>query len=103
MKLIEDFIKSGQISKLNNQQVKKLKNKIETISKLIADRESLKKEKENGNGKKLVNTQIFQEVKSRKEENLNIIKETYEEFIGLSKKKDIAIRKCHKKFNEIQI
>ena len=103
MKLIEDFIKSGQISKLNNQQIKKLQNKIEIISKLISVRQSLKKEKENANGKKLVNTQIFQEVKSRKEENLNLIKETCQEYIGLSKKKDITIRKCHKKFNEIQI
>ena len=85
MKLIEDFIKSEQTSKLNNQQIKKLQNKIEVFSKLISARESLKKEKENGNGKKLVNTQILQEIKSRKEENLNLIKETYEEYIGLSK------------------
>ena len=103
LKIIEDFIKSGQLAKLNNQQINKLQNKIEIISKLINERPSLKKEKEKFHGKKLVNTQIFQETKRRKEENLNIYKETYEEYIGFSKKKDITIRKSHKKFNEIQI
>ena len=103
LKVIQDFIKSSQIPKLNNQQIKNLQNKIDKISKQINERQQLKKEKEKCFGKKLVNSQIFQEEKSRKEENINIIKETYEEYIGFSKKKDIAIRKCHKKFNEIQI
>ena len=103
LKVIQDFIKSGQLLKLNNHQIKNLQNKIEKISKEINERKQLKKEKEKWFGKKLVNNQIFQEAKNTKEENINILKETYEEYIGFSKKKDITIRKCHKKFNEIQI
>ena len=103
IKVIQDFIKSGQLPKLNIQQIKNLQNKIEIISKKIKERQQLKKEKEKWFGKKLVNTQIFQEAKNTKEVNINIFKESYEEYIGFSKKKDITIRKCHKKFNEIQI
>ena len=103
LKLIQDFIKSDQLSKLNNQQTNKLQNKIELIAKLINDREALKKEKERINGKKVINEQIFNEVKNRKDENISIIKGTYDEYIGFNKKKEITIRKCHKKFNEIQI
>ena len=103
IKVIQDFFKSGQLPKLNNQQTKNLQNKIEIISKKIKERQQLKKEKEKWFGKKLVNNQIFQEAKNTKEENINIFKESYEEYIGFSKKKDITIRKCHKKFNEIQI
>ena len=103
LKLIQDFTKSGQLSNLNNQQMNKLQNKIELITKLINNREALKKEKENMNGKKFINEQIFYDSKNRKDENINIIKANYEEYIGFTKKKDITIRKCHKKFNEIQI
>ena len=103
VKIIQDFLKPETLPQLNNQKIKKLQNKIELISKLIIERQSLKKEKEKEHGKKLVNNQIYQEVKRRKEENLKMYKDTYEEYIGFSKKKDITIRKCHKKFNEIQI
>ena len=103
VKIIQDFLKPETLPQLNNQKIKKLQNKIELISKLINERQSLKKEKEKEHGKKLVNNQIFQEVKRRKEENLKMYKDTLEEYIGFSKKKDITIRKCHKKFNEIQI
>ena len=103
VKIIQDFLKPETLPQLNNQKIKKLQNKIELISKLINERQSLKKEKEKEHGKKLVNNQIYQEVKRRKEENLKMYKDTYEEYIGFSKKKDITIRKCHKKFNEIQI
>ena len=102
LKIIQDFIKTGKLPKLNNQQIKKLQTKVELISKLINERSSSKKEKENWYGKKLVTTQFFQEAKRRKEEKLNFCKESLEEYIGFSKKKDITIRKCHKKFNEIQ-
>ena len=50
-----------------------------------------------------MNSQILLETKLRKEENLNIQKESYDQKIELSKKKEITIRKCHKKFSEIQI
>jgi hypothetical protein len=103
VKIIQDFLKPETLPQINNQKIKKLQNKIELISKLINERQSLKKEKEKQHGKKLVNNQIFQEVKRRKEENLKMYKDTFEEYIGFSKKKDITIRKCHKKFNEIQI
>ena len=103
VKIIQDFLKPETLPQLNNQKIKKLQNKIELISKLVNERQSLKKEKEKEHGKKLVNNQIFQEVKRRKEENLKMYKDTFEEYIGFSKKKDITIRKCHKKFNEIQI
>ena len=103
VKIIQDFLKPETLPQLNNQKIKKLQNKIELISKLINERQSLKKEKEKEHGKKLVNNQIFQEVKRRKEENLKMYKDTFEEYVGFSKKKDITIRKCHKKFNEIQI
>ena len=103
VKIIQDFLKPETLPQLNNQKIKKLQNKIELISKLINERQSLKKEKEKEHGKKLVNNQIYQEVKRRKEENIKMYKDTYEEYIGFSKKKDITIRKCHKKFNEIQI
>ena len=103
LKLIQDFTKSNQLSNFNNQQINTLQNKIELITKLINNRETLKKEKEKIKGKKFINEQIFYETKNRKEENINIIKANYEEYIGFTKKKDITIRKCHKKFNEIQI
>ena len=103
VKIIQDFLKPETLPQLNNQKIKKLQNKIELISKLIIERQSLKKEKEKEHGKKLVNNQIYKEVKRRKEENIKMYKDTYEEYIGFSKKKDITIRKCHKKFNEIQI
>jgi hypothetical protein len=102
LKIIQDIIKSGQIPKLNIQQIKKLQTKIEKITQLINERSLSKKEKENCYGKKLVTTQFFQEAKRRKEEKLNFCKNSYEEYIGFSKKKDITIRKCHKKFTEIQ-
>ena len=103
VKIIQDFLKPETLPQLNNQKIKNLQNKIEIISKLVNERQTLKKEKEKEHGKKLVNNQIFQEVKRRKEENLKMYKDTLEEYIGFSKKKDITIRKCHKKFNEIQI
>ena len=103
IKIIQDLLKPEVLSKLNSQQIKKLQNKIELITKLFNNRETLKKEKEKGKGKKLVNNQILQEAKRRKDENLNIYRQTFNEYIDFSKKKDIAIRKCHKKFNEIQI
>ena len=103
LKIIEDFMKSGQFPRLNNQQIKKLQNKISIISKLIKDHEKYKKEKESINLKKLMNSQILLETKMRKDENIKIQKESYEQKVELSKKKDITIRKCHKKFNEIQI
>ena len=103
LKIIQDFIKSNQLSKLNNQQINKLQNKIEIITKLINQRQALKKEKEKIHGKKFINDQIFFDSKNRKDENMNLIKETYDEYIGFTKKKEITIRKCHKKFNEIQI
>ena len=103
LKIIEDLIKSGQIQKLNTRQIKQLQNKISIISKLINDHQLHKKEKESINLKKLMNSQILLETKLRKEENLNIQKESYNQKIELSKKKEITIRKCHKKFSEIQI
>ena len=103
LKIIEDLIKSGQIPKLNTRQIKQLQNKISIISKLINDHQLYKKEKESINLKKLMNSQILLETKLRKEENLNIQKESYDQKIELSKKKEITIRKCHKKFSEIQI
>ena len=103
LKIIQDFIKSNQLSKLNNQQINKLQNKIEIITKLINQRQALKKEKEKIHGKKFINDQIFFDSENRKDENMNLIKETYDEYIGFTKKKEITIRKCHKKFNEIQI
>ena len=103
VKIIQDFLKPETLPQLNNQKIKKLQNKIELISKLIIERQSLKKEKEKEHGKKLVNNQIYQEVKRRKEENIKMYKDTFEEYIGFSKKKDITIRKSNKKFNEIQI
>ena len=63
LKLIQDFTKSGQLSNLNSQQMNKLQNKIELITKLINKRETLKKEKENMNGKKFINEQIFYDSK----------------------------------------
>ena len=53
--------------------------------------------------KNLLMSKYFMIQKNRKDENINIIKANYEEYIGFTKKKDITIRKCHKKFNEIQI
>ena len=103
LKIIQDFIKSSQIPKLKIQQIKNLQNKIEIISKYINERQLLKKEKDKIFGKKLLNTQIFLEEKRRKEEILNAHKESYDEYLEYSKKKDITIRKCHKKFTEIQI
>ena len=103
LKIIEDLIKSGQIPKLNTRQIKQLQNKISIISKLINEHQLYKKEKESINLKKLMNSQILLETKLRKEENLNIQKESYDQKIELSKKKEITIRKCHKKFSEIQI
>ena len=87
VKIIQDFLKPETLPQLNNQKIKKLQNKIELISKLINERQSLKKEKEKEHGKKLVNNQIYQEVKRRKEENIKMYKDTYEEYIGFSKKK----------------
>ena len=103
IKVIQDLIKSTQLPNIKSQQMKALQNKIEIITKYIKDRESLQKEKEKEFSKKLLNTQIILEVKRRKEETLNVQKEAYEEYIDLAKKKDIMIRKCHKKFTEIQI
>ena len=95
LKIIQDFIKSSQIPKLKIQQIKNLQNKIEIISKYINERQLLKKEKDKIFGKKLLNTQIFLEEKRRKEEILNAHKESYDEYLEYSKKKDITIRKCH--------
>ena len=103
LKLIQDLIKSTQLPNIKSQQIKTLQNKIEIISKYIKERELLQKEKEKEFSKKLLNTQIILEVKRRKDENLNVQKEAYGEYIDLAKKKDIMIRKCHKKFTEIQI
>ena len=101
--LIQDLIKSTKLPNIKSQQIKTLQNKIDIISKYIKERELLKKEKEKKFSKKLLNTQIILEVKRRKDENLNMQKEAYDEYIDFGKKKDIMIRKCHKKFNEIQI
>ena len=103
LKIIQDVLKSTQLSKLKGQQIKSLQNKFEIISKFINERQLLKKEKEKELTKKLLNAQIILETKKRKEETLNSHKEVYQEYIEYSKKKDITIRKCHKKFNEIQI
>ena len=103
LKVIQDLIKSTQLPNIKIQQIKTLQKKIEIISKYIKQRELLQKEKEKEFSKKLLNTQLILEVKRRKDENMNMQKETYEEYIDLTKKKDIMIRKCHKKFNEIQI
>ena len=79
-------MKSGQFPRLNNQQIKKLQNKISIISKLIKDHEKYKKEKESINLKKLMNSQILLETKMRKDENIKIQKESYEQKVELSKK-----------------
>ena len=102
LKIIQDFTKKEQLPKLNSQQIKKLKSKIEIIAKLINLRCESKKEKEKLQGKKLVNNQFFQETKRRKYEILDSNKKTYEEYLGFLQKKDVTIRKCHKKFSEIQ-
>ena len=103
LKIIKDLLKPQQLSKLNSQQIVKIQNKVEIIIKLINDKQALKKQKEECQGKKLVNIQILEEIKRRKDENLNIYKDNFEEYIEFAKKKDITIRKYHKKFNEIQI
>ena len=98
--IILDFIDTLTYSP---QRKEKLKQKVKLIQEEIKTKESLKKEKDNLKSKNLLNMQIIEEIKSRKDSTVSIYKEKFDDLKILSNKKIISIKKYQKKFNEVQI
>lgn len=100
LKLILDI---NETTGLSQPQKNLISERIKIIKNLYMNYNKLKEEKKNLMLKKLLNNQIIEETKRRNEENNKLCKERINELNYIIQKKETCIKKCDKKFNEIQI
>ena len=99
--IIENILPSILSDKVNEKN--KLKEQLKRIKQLFEKKLNLKKLKNENKSKILVQNQILEETRRRKEENLNYFEEKFDELCNGLDKKFIFIKKYHKKFDEVQI
>jgi len=87
----------------NIEERKKIKEKLHTINILVKKRINLLKSKKELQSKILVDNQIIEEEKRRKDENLSIYDNKIEEIKNNIDKKIIFIKRFQKKYNDIEI
>ena len=88
---------------LSKEQFKIIYNKISIISGLFRDLRLIHKNKKKLKSKILVNNQLVEEIKRRKNESLLILQAKKLDLIKSLNKKEIIIRKYKKKFSDIEI
>ena len=100
IKIILDVIKD-----VNMEQQKKnlIIKRIKLINKLYDKYNTMRKEKMNIKSKQLLNNQIIGEIKRRIGETNKFYDDKINDMNSIINKKIIYLKKCQKKFNEIQI
>jgi len=87
---------------LKEEDKNKLIQKFKNLQNLFDKKITLFKKKKDINGKILINNQILEENKRIKNENINSYKEEYEELMTNNIRKELRLKKFHKKFLEIE-
>ena len=87
----------------NIEERKKIKEKLLNINILVKKRINLLKSKKEIQSKILVDNQIIEEEKRRKDENLSLYEDKIEEIKNNIDKKIIFIKRFQKKYNDIEI
>jgi hypothetical protein len=87
----------------NIEERKKIKEKLHNINILVKKRINLLKSKKDLQSKILVDNQIIEEEKRRKDENLSLYEDKIEEIKNNIDKKIIFIKRFQKKYNDIEI
>jgi hypothetical protein len=87
---------------LKEEDKNKLIQKFKNLQNLFDKKKTLFKKKKDINGKILINNQILEENKRIKNENINSYKEEYEELMTNNIRKELRLKKFHKKFLEIE-
>ena len=87
----------------NIEERKKMKEKLHNINILVKKRINLLKSKKDLQSKILVDNQIIEEEKRRKDENLSLYEDKIEEIKNNIDKKIIFIKRFQKKYNDIEI
>lgn len=100
IQMIESIFPTTKIKQENRVQIKKA---IKTIKELNQKKKQLNKDKVIIRSKILVDHQIFEEAKRRKEENANYYEDQIQEHAENIGKKNTFIKKFYKKFNEVEI
>ena len=100
---IKIILDATQILKMKQENKNLIAKRIEIIHKLFDNFQLMRKKIENIKSKNLVNSQIYEEVKRRINENKKFYDEKIEDINSLVKKKVIILKKVQKKFLEIQI
>ena len=83
---------------LKEEDKNKLIQKFKNLQNLFDKKITLFKKKKDINGKILINNQILEENKRIKNENINSYKEEYEELMTNNIRKELRLKKFHKKF-----
>ena len=86
-----------------SKPIRNLDKKINAITALTSKVDRLNKEKETLRMKILVDSQIKEEAKRRKDENIGMYAEESDELSESVKKKKTTIKRLQKKFNEVEI
>ena len=87
----------------NIEERKKIKEKLHNINILVKKRINLLKSKKEIQSKILVDNQIFEEEKRRKDENLSLYEDKIEDIKDNIDKKIIFIKRFQKKYNDIEV
>ena len=87
----------------NIEERKKIKEKLLNINILVKKRINLLKSKKEIQSKILVDNQIFEEEKRRKDENLSLYEDKIEDIKDNIDKKIIFIKRFQKKYNDIEV
>jgi hypothetical protein len=87
---------------LKEEDKNKLIEKIKNIQNLFEQKKTLITNKKNINGEILINRQILEENKRIKTENLSSYKEQYDELLSNVIRKELRLKKYHKKFLEVE-
>ena len=88
---------------LSKEQTIIIRNKISKISELFKNFRKIQKNKKNIKNQILLNNQLIQEIKRRKQEGLLMLQEKKIELMKAINKKALIIKKYKTKFNEIEI
>ena len=101
LEMIENILPSILSDKIEEKN--KLEEKLKRIKQLYEKRLNFKKLKNENHSKILVQNQILEETKRKKDESLNYFEEKFDELCNGLDKKIIFIKKYQKKFDEVQI
>jgi hypothetical protein len=101
LELIDNILPTIHFKNINER--KKIKEKLFSINNLVKKRINILKNKKDIQSKMLINSQIIEEEKRRKDENLALYEEKVEDIKNNINKKNILIKRFQKKYNDVEI